>query len=370
MKLLLLFLFLAGGNEPTVEEMLRSSMENLKRTDARTLWANPKKRSPLIEAELTRQIEAGGWKNFQTNVEIQEVRGNLFVSRIGLRHAGLQGRVVTEFDVVQLQPGRRLEPGHRFDPKAVTEAWELKTGEIHSGQIRVQAGLLGRFPRVIQINVPGFLLGQEGWLGEMSRYARIPWHPLRRFEPGVVSTARFGAAALLDATLDAAVERRTLRVGDVLEDVLSPESLGSAGVFAVVSRGVSRGWTRVPPLRRVSSALPRFAQTWTRSAIPMAAGVAASQVVFGRWDPVSGAVSTTSLLISDLVAGRLLDAAVYPMLFTGGMPGWLASEAYAAAKLGFTLHLAGRMEKEIHKLLPRRDPPRREQEHVLVSAEH
>jgi len=87
----------------------------------------------------------------------------------------------------------------------------------------------------------------------------------------------------------------------------------------------------------------------SRAVLPLAAGMAAVQLLSGRVSGRDLAISTGSFVVAGTVMSFLADGLLYPALFSSGPPGWIAVTLYSVVKLGVTLYLGEKLEGWIHE---------------------
>ena len=124
----------------------------------------------------------------------------------------------------------------------------------------------------------------------------------------------------------------------------TPDFWASLGAFTIVARAAEKGLN----VGFVQKALPRLLRGAARAAIPLAAGMAAIDLLHGQADPLNVAISTGSFLVAGFAVSSVMDAVLYPVLFAAGPPGWVGAAAYTVIKLALTLYLGEKIEAGIH----------------------
>lgn len=95
---------------------------------------------------------------------------------------------------------------------------------------------------------------------------------------------------------------------------------------------------------------PRLA----RGTLPLAAGMAALQLLSGNYSAKDLLISTGSYLVAGALVNLAADALIYPILFAAGPPGWIAAGLYTVGKLAVTLYLGEKLEGWLHGLFGRK----------------
>ncbi len=80
-----------------------------------------------------------------------------------------------------------------------------------------------------------------------------------------------------------------------------------------------------------------------RAALPLAAGMAAVQLLHGQASLKDVLIDTGAFLIAGAAVNLLADGLIYPILFAAGPPGWIAAGVYTVAKLAVTLYLGEKL---------------------------
>jgi hypothetical protein len=144
------------------------------------------------------------------------------------------------------------------------------------------------------------------WKGAQDRVAS-------RVKAEAASTGTFVAAWLLKEAMNGRIS-----VGELAR----PGFWGDLAVFTVAARV-----TESLPLRGIA-----------RHALPLAAGMAAVQLLHGQasWQDV--AIDTASFLAAGAAVSLIADGLIYPALFAAGPPGWIAAGVYTVAKMAVTLY--------------------------------
>ncbi len=127
--------------------------------------------------------------------------------------------------------------------------------------------------------------------------------------------AQFAAAYLLKEAMNGRIA-----VGDLAEPVFWRDT----AVFTVAARVTEKALTRAPGL--------------ARAALPLAAGMAAVNVLSGRASLTDVLIDTGSFLAVGMAVNLVADGLIYPILFAAGPPGWIAAGVYTVAKLAITLY--------------------------------
>jgi len=88
-----------------------------------------------------------------------------------------------------------------------------------------------------------------------------------------------------------------------------------------------------------------------RAALPLAAGMAAVQLIHGQASVKDVLIDTGAYLAAGLAVNLLADGLIYPMLFAAGPPGWIAAGVYTVAKLAITLYAGEKLSGWLRGLL-------------------
>lgn len=96
-----------------------------------------------------------------------------------------------------------------------------------------------------------------------------------------------------------------------------------------------------------------------RSAVPLAAGMAAMQLLSGNYSLKDLAISTGSYLVAGMLVSALADGLIYPILFAAGPPGWIAAGLYTIGKLAVTLYGGEKLEGWLKGLFSKKQGPAR-----------
>jgi 4-alpha-glucanotransferase len=125
--------------------------------------------------------------------------------------------------------------------------------------------------------------------------------------------AQFGLAFLL---------KEAVKGNNALPELAKPSFWGGALVFTGASRLAGRG-----------------------TVLPLAAGMAAMQLLAGDFSWSRLLMSTGAFLAAGVAVNLVADGLIYPALFAAGPPGWIAAGAYTVAKLAATLYLGEKIEE-------------------------
>jgi hypothetical protein len=152
----------------------------------------------------------------------------------------------------------------------------------------------------------------------------------------VAGAGHFAAAYLVKEAFQAVTTGDPRRVRDAIRGMGEPGFWGSLGLFSVAARVATHGVARLP--------LKGFTRSLAGHALPLAAGMAAVEVVMGERSWKRVLVGTGSFLVAGAAVSLVADAVIYPMLFAAGPPGWIAAGIYGIAKMAATLYLGERLE--------------------------
>ncbi len=171
-------------------------------------------------------------------------------------------------------------------------------------------------------------LGSAGW-GRNRRILRTEGEQVRTPAPsqrpvldrakGAVKRQLAGAGQFAAAYLLKEAMNGRIAVGDLKE----PQFWGDLAVFTGAASLVNR-----LPLQGIG-----------RAALPLAAGMAAVQLLHGQASLKDALIDTGSFLAAGFAVNLLADGLIYPILFAAGPPGWIAAGVYTVAKLAVTLYL-------------------------------
>lgn len=125
-----------------------------------------------------------------------------------------------------------------------------------------------------------------------------------------------------------------------ISDLKEPSFWGGIAVFEAASR--------------LASKIPVG-----RSVLPLAAGMAAMQLLSGEFSLKDLAISTGSYLAAGLLVNAVADSFIYPLLFAAGPPGWIATGLYTVGKLAVTLYVGEKLEGWLKGLFGKKDGERR-----------
>jgi hypothetical protein len=151
----------------------------------------------------------------------------------------------------------------------------------------------------------------------------------------VAGALTYAAAFLVKEAVDG-------RFPEAATELRDPAFWGSLAVFTIAARATERAIAAAP--------LPALA----KSALPLAAGMAAVQLLSGHVSARDVALSTGAYLAAGLVVNAIADGLIYPLLFAAGPPGWAAAGVYTVGKLAATLWLGDRLAAWLHRRLPPR----------------
>lgn len=110
---------------------------------------------------------------------------------------------------------------------------------------------------------------------------------------------------------------------------------GDLAAFTVAARTTEWGIAKLP--------LRGSVRNLSRMAVPLAAGMAAVQLLSGRFSLGDLLLDTGAFLAAGAFVSFLADGLIYPALFSAGPPGWLAAGVYTVAKLTATLYLGEKL---------------------------
>ena len=97
-----------------------------------------------------------------------------------------------------------------------------------------------------------------------------------------------------------------------------------------------------------------------RHALPLAAGMAAVQLMSGQFSAKDVAIDTAAFLIAGFGVGLVADGMIYPLLFAAGPPGWIAAGVYTVAKMTATLYFGEKLGHWMRGLFSATSDGRRE----------
>jgi hypothetical protein len=129
----------------------------------------------------------------------------------------------------------------------------------------------------------------------------------------VVGAGQFAAAYVLKEAMNGRVS---------VDHLAEPVFWRDLAAFTVASRVVEK-----LPVRGIA-----------RAALPLAAGMAAVQLMHGQASWRDVAIDTASFLAAGAAVSLIADGLIYPALFAAGPPGWIAAGAYTVAKMTVTLY--------------------------------
>jgi len=122
-------------------------------------------------------------------------------------------------------------------------------------------------------------------------------------------------------------------------DLAQPKFWLDLGAFSVAARAVEH--------------LP-LGSGLLRQAVPLAAGMAAVQLVSGHVSARDVLFGTAAYLAGGMIVGAIADGLIYPALFAAGPPGWIAAGAYTIGKLAVSLYLGEKLEHWLRGMFDRR----------------
>ena len=134
-----------------------------------------------------------------------------------------------------------------------------------------------------------------------------------RAKAELASTGTFVAAWLVKEAMNGRIS---------VAELARPGFWGDLAVFTVAARV-----TESLPLRGIA-----------RHALPLAAGMAAVQLMHGQASWRDVAIDTASFLAAGAAVSLIADGLIYPALFAAGPPGWVAAGVYTVAKMAVTLY--------------------------------
>jgi hypothetical protein len=226
---------------------------------------------------------------------------------------------------------RALWVGDKPGPKA-----DL-TYFLHDGAIEVREG-----SRVL-----GFAFPEPQ--GAKKFYESIPYprkEPnARRLESLYTNAPQDRAGSIVKSELGGAGQfaaayllREAFKGKNALPELKTPGFWIGTGVFTVAAKATDYGLTKL--------AVGGLAKT----ALPLAMGMAAVQVLSGHGSVKDVLIDTGSFLAAGLLVDLLADGLIYPILFAAGPPGWIAAGIYTIAKMAVTLYLGEKISGWIHGL--------------------
>ncbi|MBI2933744.1 MAG: hypothetical protein HYY16_19035 [Planctomycetes bacterium] len=163
-----------------------------------------------------------------------------------------------------------------------------------------------------------------------------------------IGMAQFAAAYLLKEGFKAVETRDPKRMKQAALQLKDPRFWGGVALFSVAARATEFALTKLP--------LPGVAKGLSKAALPLAAGMAAVQVLSGRVSPKNVLIGTGAFLTAGYAVNMVADGLIYPLLFRAGPPGWLGMAAYTVVKMAVTLYLGEKLEAWAHRLLERGKP--------------
>ncbi len=137
----------------------------------------------------------------------------------------------------------------------------------------------------------------------------------------IAGALTYAAAFLLKEAVDG-------RFTEAAAELREPAFWGSLAVFTVAARATEKA----------------IGGGALKSVLPLAAGMAAVQLLSGHLSARDVALSTGAYLAAGLVVNAIADGVIYPLLFAAGPPGWAAAGVYTVAKLAATLWLGERLD--------------------------
>ncbi len=158
---------------------------------------------------------------------------------------------------------------------------------------------------------------------------------------------QFAAAFLLKEGFKAIETRDPSRMKEAALQLKEPGFWGSLAVFSAASRVTEVAVAKLP--------LPGLAKGLGRAALPLAAGMAAVQLMSGQASLKDVLIGTGAYLATGFAVNLLADSLIYPALFAAGPPGWIAAGVYTVAKLAVTLYLGEKLEGWLHGLFGGKD---------------
>ena len=163
-------------------------------------------------------------------------------------------------------------------------------------------------------------------------------------------TITFVAAYLGKEALKAATEGDLERMRQAAAQLGTAEFWAGLGAFTVAARGTERAVQSLP--------LGGAGRAIGRAALPLAAGMAAVEIVSGRASPARVLTGTAAYLGAGLAVNAVADGLIYPVLFAAGPPGWIAAGVYTVAKLAVTLYLGEKLDAWLQGLGRPKPAPR------------
>ncbi len=140
------------------------------------------------------------------------------------------------------------------------------------------------------------------------------------------------------ATFAAAYLLKEAMKGRLATEVATPAFWGDVGAFTVAARVAEHGVVRLG------------GGSLARTALPLAAGMAAVQLLHGKASLKDVLIDTASFVAAGWAVGAIADGLIYPVLFAAGPPGWVAAGVYTVAKLAVSLYAGEKLSAFLHGL--------------------
>jgi len=144
-----------------------------------------------------------------------------------------------------------------------------------------------------------------------------------RAKAELAGAGQFAAAFLVKEAFKAIETGDPAAMKHALREVATARFWGDLAVFTVAARAAEH--------------LP-LGHGLLRMGVPLAAGMAAVQVLHGKASLKDVMIDTAAFLAAGAVVGAIADGLIYPALFAAGPPGWIAAGVYTVAKLAVTLY--------------------------------
>jgi hypothetical protein len=144
-----------------------------------------------------------------------------------------------------------------------------------------------------------------------------------RAKAELAGAGQFAAAYLVKEAFKAIETGDPEAMKHALREVATARFWGDLAVFTVAARAAEH--------------LP-LGSGLLKMGVPLAAGMAAVQVLHGQASLRDVLIDTAAFLAAGAVVGAVADGLIYPALFAAGPPGWIAAGVYTVAKLAVTLY--------------------------------
>lgn len=183
-----------------------------------------------------------------------------------------------------------------------------------------------------------YAMGSAGWNRNRRVVAVAQSRLVKGLKGEIAGAGQFVAAYLVKEAVKAIETRDLEQMKEATRQLKEPFFWGSLGAFTGAAKLTEVGIRFVQGGRLV------------RAALPLAAGMAAVQLLSGQVSLKGLAISTGSYLVAGIGVGLLADAVVYPMLFAAGPPGWIGAGLYSIGKMAVTLVIGEKLDRWLRGL--------------------